>query len=356
MTVTADRATRDLTLGGFLTERGQEVRGLQLRYRVIGDTEAAAANGWILVFHSLTGSADVESWWGPVVGPDRPLDTSRHAILSANLLGSCYGSTGPREWRARWDEPFPELTPGDLARAHIPLLEQLGIERIALATGGSLGGMVALEWARIAPVPTDLVVVFAAPAATSPQSIGWNAVQRMAIEADPVAGLAAARALAMITYRSAGEFQARFGRGSSRTKECFDVEHYLRKQGDKLVARFDPASYVQLMHTMDLHDVGNLEEAGRETARRVDRIIGVGIDSDILYYPAEVREWVDAYQRAGANAEYHEISSLSGHDAFLIEWDQVEGILRGVELTPKLKSSPAHGPGSHGEAGSVPFP
>ena len=328
MTVSAPPPTRELTLDQLLTEGGDTVRELQLRYRVVGDVEAAATNGWILVFHSLTGSAEVESWWGPLVGPGRPLDTSRHAIVSANLLGSCYGSTGPREWRACRDEPFPELTPGDLARAHIPLLEHLGIERIALATGGSLGGMVALEWARIAPVPTDLVVVFAAPAATSPQSIGWNAVQRMAIEADPVAGLAAARALAMITYRSPGEFQARFGRGSSRTKDRFDVEHYLRKQGDKLVARFDPASYVQLMHTMDLHDVGDWEAAGRETARRVNHIIGVGINSDILYYPAEVREWVNAYRRAGANAEYREISSLCGHDAFLIEWEQVERILR----------------------------
>jgi homoserine O-acetyltransferase len=164
----------------------------------------------------------------------------------------------------------------------------------------------------------------------------------MAIEADPAwangryardrapsAGLAAARALAMITYRSGAEFQARFGRNSSRAKCQFDVESYLRRQGDKLVARFDAASYIQLMHTMDLHDVGDLTAAARETARQVGQVVGVGIDSDILYYPAEVRDWVDAYQRAGANAEYREISSLYGHDAFLIEWDQVEEILRG---------------------------
>jgi homoserine O-acetyltransferase len=342
ITATTAHPGAELQLGDFVTERGEHVFGLQLHYRIIGDVAAAAANGWIVVFHSLTGSAEVENWWGPLVGPGRPLDTSRHAILSANLLGSCYGSSGPSEWWRTHEKAFPELTPADLARAHLPLLEHLGVERVALATGGSLGGMVALQWGRVSDVPTDRVVVFAAPAATSPQSIGWNAVQRMAIEADPAwadghysrdqqpsGGLAAARALAMLTYRSPAEFQARFGRVSSRQQDQFDVEQYLRHQGEKLVARFDAASYVQLMRTMDVHDLGDLEAAGRETAKRVGEIIGVGIDSDILYYPAEVREWVAAFRRVGANAEYREISSLYGHDAFLIEWDQVERILRG---------------------------
>ena len=270
--VTGDPFARDLDLRTLVTTGGRELAGLRLRYRVIGNTEAARDNGWILVFHALTGSADVEQWWGPLVGPGRALDTSRHAVLAANLLGSCYGSTGPQEWAAEHDEPWPELTPADLAAAHEPLLAHLGIERLAIVTGGSLGGMVTLEWGRRSPVPVDRLVVFAAPAATSPQAIAWNTVQRMAIEADPAwrngrypagqgpsAGLAAARALAMITYRSGIEFDARFGRSSSRTPGRFDVDHYLRRQGDKLVARFDAASYVALMRAMDLHDVGNLE-------------------------------------------------------------------------------------------------
>jgi homoserine O-acetyltransferase len=334
--------TRDFTIGELTTTDGQVLTDLRLRYRVIGDVRAAAQNGWILAFHALTGSADVEAWWGPLVGPGRALDTSRHAIVSANLLGGCYGSTGPAEWKAERGGSFPELTPVDLARAHVPLLEHLGVRRLALATGGSLGGMVALQWGRVTSIPTERLVVFAAPAAASPQAIGWNAVQRMSIEADPAwsggdyaggqgpaAGLAAARALAMITYRSAAEFQARFGRLSSRSEGVFDVEHYLRRQGEKLVARFDAASYVALMRSMDLQDVGDLATAARETARQVDRVIGVGIDSDILYPASEVRDWVAAYQAAGGRAEYREIASLYGHDAFLIEWDQVERILRG---------------------------
>jgi homoserine O-acetyltransferase/O-succinyltransferase len=339
--VSADPGARDFPLDGFVTARGERITGLQLRYRVIGDVRAAQEHGWILVFHALTGSANVEQWWGPLIGPGRPLDTSRHAIVSANLLGSCYGSTGPQEWAAEHEEPFPDLAPADLALAHIPLLQHLRVDRLALATGGSLGGMVALEWGRRSPVPLDRLVVFAAPAATSAQAIAWNTVQRLAIEADPAwrggryppatgpaAGLAAARALAMITYRSGIEFTARFGRHSSRAAGRFDVDHYLRRQGDKLVARFDAASYVALMRAMDLHDVGDWGTAGSETAARVGTVIGVGVDTDILYLPAEVRDWTEAYRAAGANARYREIASTAGHDAFLIEWNQVEAILR----------------------------
>ncbi|MEO8088753.1 MAG: homoserine O-acetyltransferase [Gemmatimonadales bacterium] len=343
VTSPAGSLTRDFVLQELTTAEGRSLSGLRLRYRVFGDVEAAAANGWILVFHALTGSSEVDAWWGPLVGPGKALDTTRHAIVAANLLGSCYGSTGPTEWRMERGEGFPQLTPADLARAHIPLLEHLGVQRLALVTGGSLGGMVALHWGRVASVPTDRLVVFAAPAAASPQAISWNAVQRMAIEADPawaggvyppgegpVAGLAAARAVAMITYRSGAEFQARFGRLSSRSEGRFDVEHYLRRQGEKLVARFDAASYVALMRSMDLQDVGDFTTAARDTAQRVGLVTGVGIDSDILYPAPEVRDWVAAYRAGGANAEYREIASLYGHDAFLIEWDQVERILRGT--------------------------
>jgi homoserine O-acetyltransferase len=342
MSVTiAPTGTQDLELGDFTTERGDVVADARLRYRVIGDVEAAQENGWILVFHALTGSADVEAWWGPLVVPGGALDVNRHAVLSANLLGGCYGSTSPITWQASHGRRFPRLSSLDLARAHLPLIKHLGIRRLSLVSGGSLGGMVALQWGRVSAVPVDRLVVFAAPAATSAQAIAWNAAQRMAIEADPAwqdgqyregegptTGLAAARAIAMITYRSAAEFEERFSRQSSRVPGRFDADHYLRRQGDKLVARFDAASYVALMDAMDLHDVGDIRVAAAETADRVGEVIGVGVDSDILYYPAEVRAWTDAYRAAGANARYVEIKSLYGHDAFLIEWDQVGWIMR----------------------------
>jgi homoserine O-acetyltransferase len=328
-----------LVLGDFFTARGAVIEDAVLRYRVFGDRDAARTNGWILVFHALTGSADVDAWWEPLLGPGAPLDTSRHAVICANLLGSCYGSSGPARTR---DGSFPALTTADLARAHEPLLAHLGVERLALVTGGSLGGMVALEFGRRSPVPVDALVVFAAPASTSAQAIAWNAAQRMAIEADPawkegryapgrgpVRGLAAARAIAMITYRSHVEFGERFARtAGTRRPGRFDVEHYLRRHGEKLVARFDARSYVALMGAMDAHDVGDLAAAGRETVHRVKRVVGVGIDTDILYFPTEVRAWVEGYRAGGADASYAEITTPYGHDAFLIEFEQAARIIR----------------------------
>jgi homoserine O-acetyltransferase len=339
VTLAPAAGARELALGDFVTERGEVLPGARLRYRVYGDVAAGHERGWYVVFHALTGSAEVDSWWAPVVGPRLAFDTSRHAVLSANLLGSCYGSTGPVEWAAERDGLFPVLTTRDLARAFEQLCHALEIERVAVATGGSLGGMVALQWGRLTAARVDRLVVFAAPSVTSAQSIAWNAAQRMAIEADPAwqggryhpgpgpaAGLAAARAIAMITYRSAIEFHERFGRRRTRRPSTFDVETYLRRQGEKLVARFDAASYVALMQAMDLHDVGDVETAARETAIRVRRVVGVGIDTDILYPADEVRGWVGAYGRH-LDARYAEIRTPFGHDAFLIEFDQVTQIL-----------------------------
>lgn len=338
--------TGELPLGDFRLTSGGVLPDARLRYRVLGDPAVGRERGWSLVFHALTGNHEVDHWWGPLLAPGSALDPAHRPVIAANLLGSCYGSTGPAPTTWNRSITFPDLTTTDLALAHAPLLASLGVERVALATGGSLGGMVALQWARVATVPTDRVVVLAAPAACSAQSIAWNAAQRMAIEADPAwlggrytpeapprGGLAAARAIAMITYRSAAEFEQRFGRRTDRRGRFgFDVEGYLRYQGDKLVDRFDAASYVQLTRIMDGHDVGPAyAAAAAATAARVGQLIGVGIDSDILYQAAEVRGWVDAYRRAGAPASYREITTVYGHDAFLIEWDQLNAILRDGE-------------------------
>ncbi len=342
MTVSATSEGAELDIGAFETEGGDVLPGALVRYRTWGDPALGERHGWIVVVHALTGNADVDLWWDDIIGPGRPLDTNRHAVLATNLLGSCYGSTGPATEPYASGLAFPRLTTADLARAHLPLFAHLRIERLALVTGASLGGMVALQVGCLATLPIDRLVIFAAPATTSAQSIAWNAAQRLAIEADPrwnaglvapddppAAGLTAARAIAMITYRSAAEFGQRFGRAHGGAGGRFSVDEYLRRHGEKLVQRFDARSYVALTHAMDAHSIGEWRDAARAMAGRVTRVTGVGVDSDILYPAAEVRAWVEAFQAGGMAADYREMRSICGHDAFLIEVDQVREILRG---------------------------
>ncbi|MCC6930968.1 MAG: homoserine O-acetyltransferase [Gemmatimonadaceae bacterium] len=334
--------TLDVLLGDFRTEGGQTIPQARVRVRTWGDPALGRQEGWSLVIHALTGSADADRWWEGVIGPGQPLDTTQRPAVAMNLLGSCYGSSGPCTPPFDDGISFPRLTTADLARAQVCALQALGVERLALVTGASLGGMVALQLGRLSPMPIDHLVVFAAPARTSPQAIAWNVAQRMAIEADPrwrdgsprpddppAAGLAAARAIAMITYRSKVEFDERFARARHPVTNDFQVDRYLRRHGEKLVERFDARSYVLLTHAMDSHSVGDYGQAAAETARRVRRVTGVGVDTDILYAAGEVRAWVAAYRGAGVNADYREITSPCGHDAFLIELDQVQRILAG---------------------------
>jgi homoserine O-acetyltransferase len=328
-------------LGTFHAERGGLIPDAVLRYRVFGDLAAIPSDGANLVFHALTGNTEVDAWWGALLAPGMPLDPQRRPLIAANLLGGCGGSSGPTS--ADWGQ-FPELTTADLARAHEPLLAALGVERLHLVTGGSLGGMVALQWGLISPLPIERLVVIAAPARTTAQNIAWNTAQRLALEADPrwgggryhadappQAGLAAARAIAMITYRSAAEFEARFSRATTRVPGRFDIEVYLRRHGEKLVARFDARSYMSLMTSMDLHDIGDLASAAPALAQRVAQVVGIGIDSDILYPANDVREWTAALARQGVATHYAEIHSLYGHDAFLIEFDQVAAMLSATD-------------------------
>lgn len=329
-------------LGEFRTERGAVLPHALLHYRVLGDPAAGRTAGWTLLFHDLLGSADADRWWSQAVGPGLPIDPAVRPVLVPNLLGSCFGSTGP-DGPGAVPHPFPELTPADLARACSVLVEHLSVPRVALAAGIGLGGMVALEWGRRAPVPVDHLVVIAAPAATSPQTIAWHAAQRLAIESHP-AGLAAAHALTVALARSPSELLARFGRMRSSRGE-FAVERFLREEARTALAQFSAASYLTLLRTMDLHDLGDPAGAAAETAVRVRRVTGVGLSTDFLVPPAEVRSWVREYQGAGAAADYYELASMHGHDAATVDADQLAPILA------RPGSFPGRGPGLHDVAG-----
>lgn len=314
----------DCPLGDFRTERGALLPRALLHYRVLGDPRRGIAAGWTLLFHDLLGSADADRWWSEAVGPGLAIDPAVRPVLVPNLLGSCFGSTGPAG-PGPVPVPFPDLTPADLARACVVLVEHLEVHRIELTAGIGLGGMVALEWGRRSPVPVNHLAVIGAPAASSPQTIAWHAAQRLAIESHPE-GLAAAHALTVALARSPSELLARFGRMRSARGE-FAVEGFLRGEARAALARFSPASYLALIRAMDLHDLGDLQEAARATGERVTRVTGVGLSTDFIVPPAEVRAWVRAYRDAGLDAQYHELASIHGHDAATMDADQLVPVL-----------------------------
>jgi homoserine O-acetyltransferase len=307
---------RTLRVDRFALESGQVVPELTQAWERYGELNERRDNA-VFVFHSLTGSAAAEQWWRGVVGPGCAIDTEQYAVYCPNLLGSCYGTHGLPADAA--------VTPRDMARFAALLVAHEGIRSVALAAGGSLGGMVALEWAAELRSLNRAVVVFAAPAAHTAFAIGYNHVQRRALELGGEAGIALARMAAVLTYRTSAEFEARFGR-ERREDGVFQVQSYLEHHGEKLAARMDAPSYRRLIDAMDAHDVGRgrggVAAALRSTRTRLH---GVGIVGDLLYSPEDVRSWVQA-----AGGSYHELSSTHGHDAFLLEQEAVSAVLRRV--------------------------
>ena len=290
----------------------------------------------VLVVHALTGSADAAGdWWEPVIGPGRALDTERVGVLCANLLGGRYGTTGPTSMDAATGAPyggsFPQPTARDEAAVLWALADRLGIRRFDLVAGGSLGGMVAQEVAIARPEGVGHLAVLGAPAATGAMALGWNHIQLGLIDALGERGLELARQLAMTTYRSEADFDGRFGRRVEPDGR-FSVSSYLDYQGQKILGRFDPDTYRVLVRVMDSHDVGRGRDGTREAFRVLAEagtgITGIGIEGDILFGPGQVRALVSDAAGAGADASYREISSSKGHDAFLIEWEQLTGFLR----------------------------
>jgi homoserine O-acetyltransferase len=323
-----------LALGSFELDDGTVLPGLTVAYRHDGPRPDAAPQ--VLVIHALTGSADAAGdWWEPLIGPGRAFDTDRVGVLSANLLGGRYGTTGPVSIDPKSGRPygasFPWVSTRDQARAQWRLIDALGIGRLDLVVGGSLGGMVALEVALTRPEAVRGVMPIAAPAATGPMALAWNHIQTELIDRLGLDGLALARELAMTTYRSEADFDERFGREAEPDGRP-SIVSYLDHQGRKLIDRFDPATYRILTGAMDRHDVGTawggFDGAFARLRDGGTRLTGVGIQDDILFGPRQVRLMVDAAIAAGADARYREIRSTKGHDAFLVEWDQLTELIR----------------------------
>ena len=337
-------APLNLELGGTLPQA-------QVAYRTWGQLNPRGNNA-VLVCHALTGTADLDDWWQPLLGVGRSLDPSRDFIICSNILGSCYGTTGPTSPNPATGQPygpeFPPITVRDMVRAQAKLLTGLGVGSLRLVIGGSLGGMQALEWGCQYSDWVESLVVIAAPGRHSAWCIGLSEAQRQAIytdpqwqggyysaDAPPVQGLAVARMVAMSTYRSWTSFQQRFARASvdrgldgqdDRTPSPYAITDYLQYQGAKLVSRFDANSYIILTQAMDCHDVGGGQpNLGSTPDQRYRRALGqmtqptlvVAIATDILYPPVEQKELVSLIPRA----ELSWLQSAHGHDGFLIDME-----------------------------------
>jgi len=320
-------------LGRFVLESGAILPDLVVAYR--HDGVPIGEGRQILVVHALTGSADAAGdWWAPIIGPGQVLDTSKYGVICMNLLGGRYGTSGPISRNPATGKPygraFPRVTIRDQARAQWRLLDALGIGKLALAAGGSLGGMVAMEVALERPGEISRVVPIAAPARIGQLAVGWDNIQLEIVGKLGLDGLDLARQLAITTYRSEIDFEQRFA-GRVEADGTPSVVSYLRHQGRKLLERFDEDTYRTLVLAMDSHDIGRGRGGTVAALQRLaaygTRLTGVGIEGDILYGTNQVQEMIAAAAAAGMDAAYREIHSTKGHDAFLVEWDQLTAIL-----------------------------
>ena len=349
---------RFAAVGTVPLESGQEVPGVRIAYETWGRLAPDGGNA-ILVLHALTGDAHLAGpagpgqatagWWDGVVGPGLALDTDRWFVVAPNILGGCQGTTGPSSigpGLAEWGARFPYVTIRDQVAAQVAFSDRLGVERWAAVIGGSMGGMHVLEWAIGHPDRLQRAAVLAAPAASTADQIALNSVQTEAVRADPRfrggdyyaapdgdgphAGLALARRMALLNYRSSGELNARFKRSwQSGVSPLgaggrYAVESYLDFHGTRFVRRFDANSYIRLVDAMSSHDVGR-GRGGVEAALRTVTapMLVLGIDSDRLY-PVEDQDVIAAAVPTALDGPRPQVlRSDYGHDGFLIERERV---------------------------------
>ena len=325
----------------FMLESGETLPDLRIAYHTYGRLNEKRDN-CVWVCHALTANSDVADWWPHTVEKGRFLDPDRYFVVCANILGSCYGTTGPLSVNPVTGEPwygdFPRLTIRDMVRAHMLLADYLDLGRIAVLIGSSVGGFQAIEWAVMQPERFSALVLIATDAYASPWTVAADETQRMAIRSDATygerrpdagaAGLAAARAVGMLTYRGA--------KGYNLTQQDGDLRHdtlfaprkgatYQRHQGEKLVRRFDAYSYMAILDAFDTHDVGR-DRGGRGQALKNLRMptLVVGITTDIIFTPEEMRDMSDMIPEAS----YREIESEFGHDGFLVEHEKLNNLIQ----------------------------
>lgn len=323
----------------FRLESGEVLAGLHIAYHTYGTMKEDGSNV-VWVCHALTANSDAADWWTGLIGPGKAIDPARHFIVCANIIGSCYGSSGPHtinpETGHPWYQQFPPITIRDMVQAHILLRQHLEIPRIHLLIGGSMGGYQALEWSLLEPAVTDRLFLLCTGAAESAWGIAIHTAQRLAIEADDTwkdnyhsagsKGLKAARAIGMLTYRNYQTFVRAQSDEDKEKTDNFRASSYIIYQGDKLVKRFNAQSYWLLTKAMDSHNIarGRHEDITTTLSHIQQPTLLIGISSDILC-PPEEQQFMAKHL---PHATYHEIDSSYGHDGFLIEFEKIGNILQ----------------------------
>jgi homoserine O-acetyltransferase len=347
----------------FRLDSGRTLDHVEIAYETWGELSPARDNV-VVICHALTGDQFVAdpnpvtgrpAWWPTVVGPGKPIDTNRFFVIGTNVLGGCMGSTGPASLRpdgSCWGAEFPHITIADMVRAQIALIDEMGIDNIFIALGGSIGGMQVLQWCVQARDRVFAAIPVASAGRQSAQNIGFYEVGRQAIMADPnwksgayIAegcrpdrGLAVARMAAHITYVSEAALKRKFDRRLQEREKVgfgfdadFQIESYLRHQGQSFVDRFDANSYLYITRAMDYFDLaadhgGVLANAFRGLATR---FCVFSFSSDWHYTPEESRDLVRALNAAGCETSYVSIDTDKGHDAFLLDEPEFEAALTG---------------------------
>ncbi len=340
----------------LVLESGAKLAPVHVAYETYGSLNAEGTNA-ILICHALTANAHAAGkhspvdktpgWWDSLIGPGRAFDTDRYFVVCPNILGSCYGTTGPASLNPSTGEfyrlEFPQFSVRDIVTVQKRLLDFLGVQRLATISGSSLGGMQVLEWPLMYPEFCSTIIPISTAARQTAWCIALNTAARTAITGDPdwkngdyerqpAHGLALARMIGMISYRSAAEFETRFGRNRLKPdasifdpENPYQMETYLQYQGEKLVSRFDANTYLYLSRVMDLHDVtrgrGDLEKVLQQISCPV---CCISFSSDSRYPVSNQQEIVDHV----LNAQLHILKSIHGHDAFLIEFEAMTEVIR----------------------------
>lgn len=328
----------------FSLECGGTIENLEICYHISRDfcrEEERNGKKVVWITHALTANSDPTDWWDVLVGEGKFLDPRKYTIVCANILGSCYGSTSPLSVNEATGKPylldFPKTTVRDVARCHNILMEHLGIEKIDLLTGGSVGGFQALEWSIMFPCKINNLLLLACNSRFTPWGSAFNESMRMALYADPTfasgeggkAGLAAARSIALISYRS---FEGYNTTQYEQDEDCTFPQRaasYQRYQGKKLVDRFDAYSYLSMLNLTDSHNVGRGRGGVEKALGMVEaRTVCIGIDSDGLF-PVQEQKYMAEHI---PGAVYRQITSAFGHDGFLLEWKQIKEVIENEGL------------------------